>query len=89
MPRLSLYARTVLLYWIRCLLWAAPRAALWAAILYGSLSWFIGALREEQQQQAERQAEHRAQQNALMDWEERNAELRATAMRNLAERCHD
>lgn len=89
MPHLSLYSRTVLLDWIRCLLWAAPRAALWAAILYGSLSWFIGALREEQQQQAERQAEHRAQQNALMDWEERNAELRATAMRNLAERCHD
>lgn len=69
--------------WIRCLLWAAPRAALWAAILYGALSWFLAALEEERAAGLTAQAN---QEEAMQAWRDRVTEQRRAAVAALRER---
>lgn len=69
--------------WIRCLLWAAPRAALWAAILYGGLSWFLAALEEERAAGLTAQAN---QEEAMQAWRDRVTEQRRAAVAALRER---
>lgn len=69
--------------WIRCLLWAAPRAALWAAILYGGLSWFLAALEEERAAGLTAQAN---QEEAMQKWRDRVTAQRRAALAALRER---
>lgn len=69
--------------WIRCLLWAAPRAALWAAILYGGLSWFLAALEEERAAGLTAQAN---QEEAMRAWRKDVNAKRRAAVAALRER---
>lgn len=69
--------------WLRCLLWAAPRAALWAALLFGGLSWFLAALEEERAAEFAAQAK---QEEAMVQWRKDAAAKRRAAMAALRER---
>lgn len=75
--------RAALLDWARCLLWAAPRAALWAAIIWGGLSWFLAALEEER---AWELAAREKQQEAMQAWREDVDAKRTAALHALQER---
>ena len=77
------YTRSILLDWLRCLIWAAPRAALWAAIIYGSLSWFIAALQEERAAELANKAK---QQDAMQVYRQKSAAMRTAAIHALQER---
>lgn len=69
--------------WGRCLLWAAPRAAIWAALLFGGLSWFLAALEEERAAEFAAQAK---QEEAMVQWRKDAAAKRRAAMAALRER---
>lgn len=69
--------------WGRCLLWSIPRAALWAALLFGGLSWFLTALEEERAAGLTAQAN---QEEAMRAWRENVNAKRRAAMAALRER---
>lgn len=77
-----------LLDWARCTLWATPRAALWALMIYGGLAWFTAALEEERAADAA-QAN---QEEAMRTWRadvnaKRRAAVAALRDREDARRC--
>lgn len=75
--------RDTLLDWTRCLLWAVPRAALWVALLWGGLSWFLAALAEERAAGLTHQAK---QEEAMRAWREDVTAKRRAAVAALRER---
>ena len=75
--------RDTLLDWARCLLWAVPRAALWAAIIWGGLSWFLAALEEERAAGLTTQAK---QEEAMRAWRDDVTAKRHAAVAALRER---
>lgn len=85
-PRFSTWVKAnaeTLADWTRCILWAAPRAALWAALMYGGLSWLLAALEEERAAEFAAQAK---QEEAMRAWREDVNAKRRAAMAALRER---